>query len=168
MQYDIQIPDDLHGCHPIISKTRRAQFYRPKLTEPYSAPKPILGILDLRVSKSALPRALRLLEAILRASEKAGWSIEGRSEKEGARIKIADDPVSFSMIEQSDRIELPATKEEKAWSYWRPRFKHEDNGRLTIQITESKHHGVETMDSKVSCPYVVVESAFLSSNLLPT
>ena len=136
MDYDIQIPEDLHGCHPIITKTRQAQFYRPKLTEPYSAPEPILGILNLRVSKSALPRALRLLEAIIRAAEKAGWAVEGKNEKQGFRIKIADDPVSFSMVEQTDRIELPSTKEEKAWSYWKLKFKYEDSGRLTLQITD--------------------------------
>jgi hypothetical protein len=76
------------------------------------------------------------LEAIIRASEKAGWSVEGKDEKEGARIKIADDPVSFSMVEQSDRIELPSTKEEKAQSYWRPKFEYRNNGRLTLQITD--------------------------------
>src|ERR1700720_4583869 len=136
MEYDIKIPKDLHGCHPIISKTRQAQSHRPKLSEPYSAPKPILGVLNLRASKTALPRALRLLEAIIRASEKIGWSIEGKDEKEGARIKIADDPVSFSMVEQRDRRELPSTKEEKAQSYWRPKFEYRDNGRLTLQITD--------------------------------
>jgi len=136
MDYDIQIPGDLHGCYPIITKTREAKLHPPKAANPYSEPKRVFGILDVQASKSALPRALRLLEAITCACEKQGWSVEGNDEKEGSRIRIADDPVTFSMIEQSDRIELSSTKEEKAWAYWRPRFKYEDNGRLTIRITD--------------------------------
>lgn len=135
MDHDIKIPDDLRGCHQIITRTRKEKLLPPKTANLYTEPKRVFGILDVQVSKNALPRALRLLEAIVCTCEKQGWSVEGNDEKEGSRIRIADDPVTFSMIEQSDRIELPSTKEEKAWSYWRPRFKHEANGRLTIQIT---------------------------------
>lgn len=136
MEYDIEIPTDLHGCPPIITKTRHALLHPPKLTEPYSAPKPVTGVLDVHVSKIALSRALRLLEAIIRASEKNGWTILGEEERKGARIGIGDDPVTFSMVEQSERIELPSTKEEKAQWYFRPKYKYEDTGRLTLQITD--------------------------------
>jgi len=136
MDYEIRIPEDLRGCHQITVRTREAKLHPPKAANLYTEPKRVFGVLDVQVSKNALPRALRLLEAIVCTCEKQGWSVEGNDEKEGSRIRIADDPVTFSMIEQSDRIELPSTKEEKAWSYWRPRFKHEANGRLTIQITD--------------------------------
>lgn len=136
MDYEIRFPEDLRGCHQIITRTREAKLHPPKAANLYSEPKRVFGILNVQVSKNALPRALRLLEAIISTCEKQGWSVEGNDEKEGSRIRIADDPVTFSMIEQSDRIELPSTKEEKAWSYWRPRFKHVVNGRLTIQITD--------------------------------
>src|ERR1700681_2772874 len=100
MEHHIQVPADLRGCHPLITKTHHAHLHPPKLTEPYSAPKPVTGILDVQASKSALSRALRLLEAIIRASEKNGWTVEGKDEREGARIRIGDDPVSFSMFEK--------------------------------------------------------------------
>jgi hypothetical protein len=136
MDYEIHIPEDLRGCHQIITRTREEKLHPPKAANLYSEPERVFGILDLQVSKNALPRALRLLEAIICTCEKQGWSVEGNDQKEGSGIRIADDPVTFSVIEQSDRIELPSTKEEKAYSYWRPRFKHENNGRLTIQITD--------------------------------
>src|SRR5262249_8768917 len=106
MNDSIQIPPDLNGCHPLITATQKTLAEARKTPfDPYCPRKPAIGTIDVEVSANAQQRALRLLEAIIRAAEKKGWTIEPKTEKNGSRIRIADDTVTFSMFEKTEQVE---------------------------------------------------------------
>jgi hypothetical protein len=142
MEQAIQIPEDLRNCHELITKTRHACIQSTKTIDPYSQPKRSFGILDLHISRTALQRALRLLEAVIRTCETRGWSVLGNTERDDSRIQIEDDAVMFTMFEQRDRVELPSTKEQRAQPYWRSNWNYEYNGRLTLQLTDWLPNGM--------------------------
>ena len=70
----VPVRDNLRGAHRLVSEMRRHlegcnvdDYGRYRMTG--DAP------LDLKVSKAALPRAFRIMDALLKAAEKQGWEV---------------------------------------------------------------------------------------------
>lgn len=131
---DIEIPDNLRGCHPLVSATRQGlEAAKPNERKLCYAG---AGQLDVVVCRGSIPRALRLLEALVRACEGEGWKVETEEKQRGTRIVVRDDPVSLLLIEKPLRIEIEAPEEEKKNWWWRPRYRYEPTGCLMLQITD--------------------------------
>jgi hypothetical protein len=55
-------------------------------------------------------------------------------ERSSAEIRIGEDPVSFGISEKISRFEVNANDPEKDKWYWRPRYRYESTGLLTLEI----------------------------------
>lgn len=129
----VTIPEDLRGCHPLVSSARAAlERDTPSSRGLRATHGP--GMLSICVSKGSMHRALRLTEALLRAAEQAGWKVEGGKEVASIMIHVGDDEVELSVSEGITRAEIDDPKAVKD-HWWRPSYKEEPNGLLTVQIT---------------------------------
>lgn len=127
------IPSDLRGCHSVVSQTKHAlENQKPderSLTQSIDK-----GILNIRVTRKSLHRALRIMEAIIRASESRGWRLKPRDDKSDSAIVIGDDAIGIRISERINRFEIPPEKPTDGW-YWK-RYRYEATGLLTLEITD--------------------------------
>jgi hypothetical protein len=134
----IVVAENLHHSHPFVRQTREILERAPKDCQARLAhwARPHLNV---RVSKQRLHRALRILDALIKALEARGFSVE--LPKEGAtptRVVIGEEKVSFYLWEKDNRSEHVYTKEELSKpSYQRPdRWIFTLSGKLTFTIDE--------------------------------
>jgi len=131
----IKIPSDLRGCHPLISTTRRAlEARKPGDTGLVYINEP--GALKVTVSRQSTPRALRIMEALLRACLDRGWAVESSDKEATTRVSIGNDPVHFEIAEKTDRTEIEQPGRDKSDPWYRPHYKFNPNGQLVLQITD--------------------------------
>jgi hypothetical protein len=129
----VQIPGDLRGCHALITKTR-GSLKLAKTDERNLKRAAGDGVLKVCVSRESIDRALKILEAIIRACEARGWSVAAPDARSSAEIRIGDDPVSFGISEKIARFEIKTDDPAKDKWYWRPRYRYQSTGLLTVEI----------------------------------
>ena len=92
-------------------------------------------------------RALRIMNALIRALERAGFAVEvsatldseGRASGYKTEAVIHDERIPFSMAEATQRVERPPTDEERAEmrrNPWKrgPFYAYRSTGELSLQI----------------------------------
>jgi hypothetical protein len=103
--------------------------------------------LDIRVSRANLPRALRTMDAIIKAAEARGFGVSvTEGEGAGTHIELAGERVEIALEEKTKREEHVPTKEEserKAKYGWSsaPRWDYEPSGLLQFRIKEFTGNG---------------------------
>src|ERR1700730_6230624 len=132
--HHVEVPSDLLTCHPLVAKTQIALEHQ-KANQHQLVSATGRNTLFVRVGPNSIKRALRILEAVIRASETNGWKVEPTNSEGKSRICVNDDPVSFSIFEKTQRSEIAAT-EDAAASGWSPRYRFKATGFLTLQISE--------------------------------
>ena len=89
--------------------------------------------LNIHVTRSSLDRALRIMDALLKALEKRGFSVEvildGRNPK--TKVLIGGDAVAIRLDERTRRVERQPKSGER-WLY--PRYEFLPTGELTLRI----------------------------------
>ena len=90
----------LKATHPIVSKTK--DILLQGKWDGLTKCRPWLGALDIRISKSELPRALRILDAVLKTLEQRGHSIQigGETEHYKTMAIINGETISFRLYEK--------------------------------------------------------------------
>lgn len=99
--------------------------------------------LDIRVSKQSMGRALRIMDALLKALESRGFkvSISGRSYGHIAHIttvSVLGVVHEFGLKENLDQIKHVPPKESKkepSWLHYHSKFDYIPSGRFTLAIT---------------------------------
>jgi hypothetical protein len=86
----VPVPTDLRGCHPLITKTR-GSLKLAKTDERNLKRAAGDGVLKVCVSRDSIDRALKILEAIIRACEARGWSVAAPDARSSAEIRIRDE-----------------------------------------------------------------------------
>ena len=144
----IVVPENLHGAHKlvsyankILSKGKSDSYGR--LMIPWKL-KVDHSLLDLRVSKQALHRTLRIMDALIKAMLLRGYGIEDdpiRNVPSGAqqivpRFLVNDVKLGFFMREKVDRSERRPTQadKERPWSF--ERWVFTPTGELNFTIDE--------------------------------
>lgn len=135
----ISVAETLHGAHPLVRQTR--QVMEKNKPDDYG----MLGwswdrrCMNVRVSKTELRRALRIVDALLKALEVRGYSAEVSMEGPVAtHILIGAEKVKVRLSEKAHRGERELTAEEKK----KPphtisnRWVYSPSGRLTLEIDE--------------------------------
>jgi hypothetical protein len=136
----VAVPEDLRSCHPLVSATKKSlESVKPDETHLCRAMGN--GTLQVRVSRSSMHRALRLLEALIRAAERLGWKVESMGERPSLDIIPAEDAVSLVLSEKIDRSEVPRPPGEQ---YWYKRYNYTATGRLVIEITDYLQKGMRS------------------------
>jgi hypothetical protein len=134
----INVAETLHGAHPLIRETRKllekghADDYGRLYASWRDEPKH--GWLNLKVTKKSLYRALRIMDALLRAIEARGGKIEVKSRQ--TLFVMNEVEVRFNLWEKVTRSERDLTKEERAGSYVRDRWIYTPTGEFTFTIEE--------------------------------
>ena len=132
----IAVAETLRGAHPLVRRTR--QVLEKGKPDDYG----MLGwslnqrCVNLRVSKTALHRALRIMDALLKALEARGYSAEVSKDGPAAtHILIGAEKVKVRLSEKANRGERELTAEEKK----KPphtisnRWVYSPSGKLTLE-----------------------------------
>jgi hypothetical protein len=133
----IVVSADLRGAHPLISHTNRVlrqatpDSYN-RLVLPWNA-KIEHPYLDVRVSKQALSRTLRIMDALLKAIEKRGYEIE---QKDAVHFEVNGEKIRFYVNEKVKRSERKRTAAEKEHYWGIDRWIFTPTGELTFTIDE--------------------------------
>lgn len=137
----IPVPEPLESPHPLVARTLKAL----KQTKPYDGRiRPLISeALDVGVSPQQVERALRILDALIRASEARGfrWEIG----KEGTRVSCDEEKIRIRLWETLSKQEIPPPPKTPGrkgrWqtsddSYYYARYEWISTGRLSIQIDD--------------------------------
>lgn len=135
----ITIAETLHGAHPLVRQTRQAlEKGKPDdygmLSWSWNR-----RCMNVRVSKTELHRALRIMDALLKALEARGYSAE--VSKDGpveTYILIGAEKVKVRLSEKANRgeRELSAEEKKKPRHAISDRWVYSPSGRLTLEIDE--------------------------------
>ena len=111
----IEVADKLRKPHSLIVETKR-QFKMAKVIGGRLELTPTC--LDVRVSKRGLPRAMLVMDAILKAAEQRGYTtgVEMRHGKNATYVAIDEDRVHFHLeeiIKSVPHVETQAEKKER-------------------------------------------------------
>jgi len=134
----IRVPETLHGCHSLISATRKClESCKPSengLLKSFDD-----GTLNLAISRNSIHRALCLMEALIRAVEANGWQFIGQGKREYMKVRAGEEDVALEMVEKVERTEIPPEPGETRW--WK-KYEHAPTGRFTIRLTGYFQEGI--------------------------
>jgi hypothetical protein len=130
---DDRVPENLRGADPLVTRTRDAIEAGHKDDYGRSAARWNSGCpLNINVSASLLPRALRIAEAIIRGAVRRGYTVETPKEGGVAKIFIRGNDFGFVLEEPSKRIE--EKPDPKHPDRWYRRYRYEPRGRLVLRL----------------------------------
>lgn len=134
--------------HPLVELTRK---YLEKEKPPHGSPLIRGGErhLDVQVAPASVPRAMRILDALIKAAEGRGFPVAVQAEAWGGWPKtfmtIAGERISFRLVEkltQHVRSLTPAEEEARAagrQTHFYGRYSYSASGRLWLEIDERSH-----------------------------
>lgn len=133
----IIVADTLHGAHPLIRETRKlletgfVDSYGRAFAKWSEKPKQVLNV---KVSKKSLHRALRIMDALLKAIDTRGGEIEVKDRETLCIMNHAR--VRFNLWEKVKRSERELTAEEREKSYVPNRWIYTPTGEFMFTIDE--------------------------------
>ncbi len=136
----IVVGTTLSEAHPLVAKTQESLATAKEDTCGLLAGGE-LGGLDLKAGKGSLERALRIMDALLKALDRRGFPVSV-DEKKRTTATVLGEPVAFALEELVDRTERPLTpaqekdKVRNPWKYARPEYDYSPSDRLSIKITD--------------------------------
>jgi hypothetical protein len=142
----IAVPEQLVDRHNLVEKTERSAGSARSDEKGLVRPK-ARGCLDLVVSKSSIPRSMRILDALVKALEVRGYPLRmiekaGRPE---ARVTVLDEELAFRLEEEIEGRERPMTREQQknleVYGSYDRKVDYFPTGRLRLRITEGGYQG---------------------------
>ena len=147
----ITVPDNLEVSHRLVKQAapaaRKASREAKKngvvrWQDRYQAKlvKPGAGHLDIAVSKASLPRASRIMQALLAAFDRRGFAIRV-TEKNETFVTVLGEAFQIALVERLKQVTVKQT--------YGPRVDLEPSGRLMLRIGSSYHNaGVSDSPSR--------------------
>lgn len=151
----IHVADHLVDPHPHVLKVskslRVSKFARPEkagMLTPQAK-----GRLDISVFPPTVDRALRIMDAVIKALELRGWPVEVDDDEAGRRSTSAvvlEERIFFFLEEKTARTNHVPTAEEKAeakkysWQHW-PKWDFKPSGLLRLRIHDSDYLNVRSV-----------------------
>lgn len=135
----IRVPDTLHGAHQIVRQTK--QSLEKAKPDDYGVVRTAWNqhCLNLRVSKTELHRALLIMDALIKALEARGYSVEvAKADSPATYVLIGEEKLKVRLTEKVSRTERELTAEEKR----KPsdsvsdRWIYTPRGKLSFEIDE--------------------------------
>ena len=155
----IVVPEILDMPHALIVATERA-LRIPKRPNLENQPRTARRALDISVNEASLPRALRIMDALVKALIARGMPL--RIEPDGKRrtcLTIQGQVLAIRLVEKTSRTEREPTKEERqeikkyGHTYLPDRYSYQPTGALKLGImghnelqkavADGKHQRVE-------------------------
>jgi hypothetical protein len=135
------VGETLDNLHPLVAATEKA-LRRRKSRDKWGYPLPYSrATLDLAVSDDALPRSLRIMDALAKALASRGMPL--RADREGRKrtfVSVLGEDIPIRVFEKSTRAERPLTVTEKrslredVRAYIPNRYTYHPAGMLTMSV----------------------------------
>lgn len=147
----ITVPANIEPFHPLVEKTDRS--IRAAKLDPNGLANPrAKGCLAVSVGPASIDRAMRILDALIRAFETRGFSVTvSDGESRVTHVEILGEKLSIRLEELLDRKERELTaaqKRERELYSWladrRPEYDYFPSGRLALQIDVSTNRGTRS------------------------
>jgi len=134
-------PKRLTSPHPLVRQTKVA--YEKCKPDKYGAIRVWKkSTIDLRISPKSLNKALRIMNALIRAFEKYGCPVEseiGWNKNPSSYVIIFGEKVEFSIYENSNQS---PNRPKRKGEYFHEKYIYSMSGRLQIQLDCRFVHGV--------------------------
>jgi hypothetical protein len=138
-EFKVDVQDDLDNPHPLVARNITS-FNNAKVTDKLTLKPRAKNYFDLHVTDGTKERAMRIMDALMHAFDKRGWSFKLSSEPEVAMtVTVLDEPIRFHIEEKIKHVDHVLTDKEvraKAagkW-VWPPRYDLVASGNLSIYI----------------------------------
>ncbi len=141
----IVVSETLDTPHPLLAATERA-FRRPKHRDLRNLPTTDRRALDISVSEASLPRALRIMNALVKALDARGMHL--RVEPDGKRhtcLTLQGQVLAIRLVESISRTERELTEKERqeikkyGHAYLPNRYSYEPMNMLKLGIIGTYH-----------------------------
>jgi hypothetical protein len=155
----IQVLATLSTPHPLITQFKAAiREQRAFSSNRYGIIPVSSAYLDLRVTQGALDRALRIVNALIKAAERRGMAVSivkeqshySNSTRQFTAAVVLGENVEFCIKEtvQQKKKEVLSDKKKPAYSWQPTEYEHIPTGILTLSIKESTfgHHRLNWND----------------------
>lgn len=144
----VVVPESLTDPHPLVAKAEKS--LRHAGTDQLGLLRPRAeGRLSIRVSRGSLDRALRIMDALVKALEARQFSVSVSPGKGGdTSAQVLGEAVPFWIEEIVDAVERPWTpkelkeKEKYSWMHTKPEYNHVPSGRLALKIGSAPYTGI--------------------------
>ena len=141
----IVVSETIDMPHPLVAATERA-FRQPKRRDLRNLPTTDRKALDITVSEASLPRALRIMDALLKALDARSMRLS--IEPDGKRrscLTIQGQILAIRLVETISRTEREPTEKERqeikkyGHAYLPDRYSYQPTGTLKLGIIGSYH-----------------------------
>lgn len=136
----ILVSETLDDSHPLVAATERA-FRRPKTRDARALPTTERRALDIAVSEASLPRALRIMDALLKALDARGIPVQIEpDEKRHSYVTLQGEKLAIRLVENTSRTEREPTEEERRYKkqhgyvYLPNRYSYQPTGVLKLGV----------------------------------
>lgn len=134
----------LHSPHPLVRKTKiRLEKCRPDKYGAIGAwGKPYLNV---RIGPKSIGRALRIMNALIRAFEKYGYTVgsdTGWNNQSNSYVTIFGEEVKFSIYEGSNQSLNPKWDEDDDYLSYREKYTYKMSGKLQFQLSCRFTYGI--------------------------
>ncbi|MFL5481250.1 MAG: hypothetical protein ACJ8AK_03605 [Gemmatimonadaceae bacterium] len=137
----VVVADTLRNAHPLVRRTEQILRQSGKSTFKQFLYNYQESYLDVEVTRDLLPRALRIMDALVKAFEERGWKVSLSSKRKerdrNTYVNILGREIPFGIREKLKKVATQAT------SSWEPKYKDEPSGRLALVFRNSWGHGVD-------------------------
>ena len=136
----IVVSDGLRAPHPFVRKTTEVLKGSGRTATEllYNYPE---SYLDVHVTRPMLPRALRIMDALVKAFEERGWKVslgsKSRDHDRKSYVTMLNQAVSFGVREKLKKVETHAARD------WEAKYADMPSGKLALVIRHSWGYGVE-------------------------
>jgi hypothetical protein len=128
----IEVPDVLRRPHPLVKITADALDRSTGNQHDGYLVNWQVRHLDVEVSKPMLKRALRIMDAVVKAFEARGWEISLGKDDHNSYVVIFGQRVPFGIREPRRQIQIPPAERRN----YDPSFREEPSGRLALVLRE--------------------------------
>jgi hypothetical protein len=141
----IVVREDLRSLHPLVKATRDVLEGK---ADPGNWRDGLTPRLDIDVSKSQIRRAVRIMNALVRAFEVRGWKIAlGSQDDRKSYVTIFGQRLPFGIREMLKKVANPPAKPERLYdgrmyTPWQSKYRDEHSGVLAFVIRNDWGRGV--------------------------
>lgn len=150
----VEVAETLRSMHPLVRLTAEALDGSGKTRVEYLGNWQVHH-LDISVTKDSLRRALRIMDALVKALERRGWKVTlGPGDDRKSYVTVFEQRVPFGIREPIKKVLNDPAKPERSWSGklytpYQPKYRDEPSGRLALVIRNTWGHSVsQTWDER--------------------
>ncbi len=120
------------SLHRLVAATANAFRSADTDSHGYRTTKGRRGVLALNLTDGTIGRAILILNAVLSALEKEGYSVKFKQDSKQAIATIFDQEIGFEIVEKYNQLRIP--EEQRSDDYFAPKVKIEANGNLEFRV----------------------------------